>query len=226
MANASLTSMVDIFAAPNQVFDKIREKSISPWPAFFVVFVLAATVYGWYFLTADMYQYLEASMLAAGQVVNPEELNLMVQQESLIRYASAVTSPLTILFMYLILALLFFLAAMLVAEEKLRYGQFFTLVAWANMPTLLSLLSSGLSYGISDGFIWLGALDKTSLANLLSMDITAANYDVASTLTAAVIWSYVLMAMGFARITRCSAVTATIVGIIPPVIQFGLTYLL
>jgi hypothetical protein len=75
-------------------------------------------------------------------------------------------------------------------------------------------------------YVYVAFLDKTTLASLMGMGLDHANFDIASSLSVSVIWSYVLYGLGFARITRCSATTAVVVGLIPPAIQFGLTYLL
>jgi hypothetical protein len=54
MASPKLTSLLDIFAAPNQVFDRIRNFAISFWLPLVVMVVAMVAVTGWYFLTVDM----------------------------------------------------------------------------------------------------------------------------------------------------------------------------
>jgi hypothetical protein len=225
MSNPAFNSFLDIFAAPNAVFDRIREKSISPWMPFLLMVILSTAVYGWYFMTVDMYQFMETSMSISGQEISTADFEAMMQTESIIRGVSIGSAAIGMVVVYLLLALFYFLAATLIAEEKLSFGQFFSVVAWASLPGLLGLLSVALTYALSSDFAYITQLDKTSLSSLLGMSLDSANFDLAAGVSVGAVWSYVLYGMGFARVTRCGVVTAIIVGLIPPAIQFGLTYL-
>jgi len=226
MSSLTLNSFVDTFASPNAVFDRIREKTISSWAPFILVLLATLGVMTWYFMTIDMYAFMETSMAVSGREVPQADFEKMMSNESVMRIGSSATIAITFGVMYLVLALFFFLAATLVAEEKYTFGQFFALICWASLPGLLSTISMGISYMAASDFVYLSFLDKTSLSSILGMTIESANYDVATAITAGTVWSYALYGVGFARITRCSAVTATIIGIIPPALHYGLTYIL
>lgn len=226
MSITTRSALLDVFAAPHQVFLTIRDKALSPlWPLVILI-ISTLVVFGWYFMTVDLYPFMETSMLIAGQSTTPEELDAMLQNEAAIRIASLVSAGVGSLVVYLVIALYFFLAVTLIAEEKFSYGQCLSLVAWGSMPGLISLLSSAISYGLANGFVYLTDIDKTSLASLLNMTYESENFDLATALTVGNLWAYVLYGFGFVVITRCSTTTAVIVGLIPPLLHFGLTYLL
>jgi hypothetical protein len=226
MSNLAIASLLDVFAAPKLVFDRIREKTISPWIPFLLLLILSTAIYGWYFMTVDMYQFMETSMTISGQEIDRAGFEEIMKTENIIRWVSVASAAIGIIVVFLIMALFFFLAATLIAEEKLRFGQFFSLVSWGSLPSLISLLSVVVSYALASDFIYLGLLDKTALSSLLGMSIESANFDIASAVSVGAIWSFVLYGYGFARITRCGVTAAVIVGLIPPAIQYGLTYFL
>ncbi|EAR10531.1 YIP1 family protein [Reinekea blandensis] len=226
MSTNTLSALTDVFAAPQQVFLSIRNRTLSPWWPLLILIASTLAVFGWYFFTIDLYPFMETSIQISGQVTSPEEIDLMLQNESVIRIASVASAGIGSLVVYLIVALYFFLAATLVAEEKFSFGQCLSLVAWGSLPGLISILSSAVSYGLADGFVYLTDIDKTSLASLLNMTYDEANFDVASALTVGNVWAYALYGYGFSVLTRSSVTTATIVGLIPPLLHYGLTYLL
>jgi len=218
-------SFLDIFAAPNDVFNRIREKTLSAWLALIIVLLVSTATMAWYFMTVDLYQFMETSMAISGQTATSAELDTILQQEGVIRIVSTVTTSVSSLVMFFILGLFFFLAALVAAEEKITYGQCLAVVAWGSVPGLISVFSMAISWFLANDFVYLTALDQTSLANLLGMTVNSPNFDVFSIFSVGTIWSYALFGIGFAKITRSSAVTATVVGIIPPTIHIGLTYL-
>lgn len=226
MSTQQLNSLLDTFAAPQLVFKRIREKSISFWIPLSVLVLGTLLVYGWYFMSVDMYQFMETSMLISGQSASPDEMDLILQNEAVLRIVPTASAVIGTLVVLLIMALYFFLAAALLAEERYGFGQFLSLVAWGSLPGLITLLSTGVTYALSDEFLYLTELDKTSLATILGMSYDSANFNLASALTVGNVWSYVLYGVGFSILTRTSTVTTTIVAVIPPAIHFGLTYLL
>ncbi len=169
---------------------------------------------------------METTFEMSGREVTTVEFEAIMAQESIMRIISSITVPIFGLVIFLILALYFFLAASVVAEEKHSYGQMLTLISWASLPALLSYLSMALSYATANDYIFLASLDKTSVASLLQTPLNSDLFALYSSLTVASIWSFILYAIGFARITRSSLVTASIVGAIPAAIQYGLAYFL
>lgn len=223
----SLNAWVDIIAAPTQVFDSIREKKISSWLPLLVLIATVAAVSGWYFFTIDMYQFFETSMVMSGQDVNPQEIDLILQNEMIIRITSTVFGAIGTVVIWLLYALFFFLAAMLVAEQKLTFGQFFAMVIWASVPTLLSYISIAVSYAaVVPEFVLFQSLDKLSFASLLGYAPEDTYFNLLSGLSLVVLWMFALLGIGFARITQCKPVTATIVTLIPFFVQYGLMALL
>ena len=226
MASLGFTSFVDIFASPQLVFERIRAKSLSFWAPLSVLLIVLTAFMVWYFMTIDIRAYMETTFVLSGQEVAPEQLEAVMANLQMVRIVSPITAPLVSLFIYVLLATFFFLAATLVAEEKFSFGQFFTLVCWASLPALLSTLSMAVSYAVSPDFVFISLLDKTNLASLLGMAVGDANFSTYASLSIGAIWSYLLYAFGFAYITGSSAATATMVGLIPPAVQFALTYFL
>ena len=221
----SIKSLVDIIAVPSQVFDRIHKHQLSAWLPLTVLLVAIAAVYSWYFFTIDLYSFMETSMQTAGHEVVPEELEVILKQESVIRIASVASAVIFSALIYLLVAFYYYLAATLVAEEKLSFRLLLALVCWASVPHLLSVISFAASYALSSDYVYLSLLDKTSLANILGLGLTTPHFDLYSAITIGSIWSYALSGYGFFRLVRCSVITAIIVAIIPALLQFGLVYL-
>jgi hypothetical protein len=94
------------------------------------------------------------------------------------------------------------------------------------LPGLVSTLSMAVSYAVSPDYVFLNLLDKTNLASLMGLAIGDANFALYASVSIGAIWSYLLYGLGFARITGSAAVTATLVGLVPPAVQFSLIYFL
>ena len=225
MSSSTANSFLDIFASPIQVFDRIREKQLSAWLPLLTLVVLSTALMAWYMMSVDLYQFMETSMILGGKTPTSDELDTVLQQGNILRIVTIATSGIGSIVVYLLLALFFFLAGLVVAEEKISYGQFLSVVAWGSLPSLISALSSVVSMIIANDFVFITALDKTSLASILGMTIDSDYYDIASIVSIGTVWSYVLYGVGFAIVTRSSVVTGSIVGVIPPAIHFGLIYL-
>ena len=225
MSSSTANSFLDIFASPIQVFDRIREKQLSAWLPLLTLVVLATALMAWYMMSVDLYQFMETSMTLGGRTPTSDELDTVLQQGNILRIVTIATSGIGSIVVYLLLALFFFLAGLVVAEEKISYGQFLSVVAWGSLPSLISALSSVVSMIIANDFVFITALDKTSLASILGMTIDSNYYDIASIVSIGTVWSYVLYGVGFAIVTRSSVMTGSIVGVIPPAIHFGLIYL-
>ncbi|MDN3649887.1 YIP1 family protein [Reinekea marina] len=220
---SNLNSLVDTFASPVVVFNRIKENTLSAWIPLLILVAATAGVSFWYFLSIDLYQFMEASMIMSGQEVNPEELSQILQAEAIIRWSSASIGAVATLVVYLIIALYFFLMSMLVAEDKIGFGRWMAVVAWGSLPSLISLISIAVSYAmVTPGFELFQALDKTSVASIMGLSFDDANFNVLSTLTLGTVWAYVLYGLGFKVLTRCKPITAVVVGVVPALIQFGL----
>lgn len=222
----SLQAWVNVIAAPTQVFDPIRDKKLSAWFPFFILLLVIGAMSGWYFFTADMYQFMETSMVMSGQEVNPQELDLILQNEMIIRVSSVIGGVVGSIVIWLLLALFFFLTALLVAEQKLSFGQFFSMVIWASVPMLFTYISMAVSYNMAlPEFVLFQTLDKLSFANLLGYGPEDVYFNVLASLSPITLWTYALLGLGFAHITQCKAITATIVTLIPFFVQYGLLVL-
>jgi hypothetical protein len=219
----TINSFVDIFVTPTVVFNRIKEKSIAPWWPLLLMVGSSAAITIWYFLSVDLYQFMEVSMLMSGQEPSPAELDQILQAETDIRISSAAIGSVSFVIIYLILALYFFLVAMLVAEDKIAYGRWMSVIAWGSLPSLLSVISMGVSYALTvPEFALMQSLDKTSLASVMGLTWEDGHFNVLSTITIGALWSYALYGVGFKALSRCSVTTAVVVGLIPPVLQFGL----
>lgn len=226
MSTQTMNSLVDLFAAPAGVFERISEKSLSVWLPLGILIASVTGIMAWYFLTIDLYQFMETTLTMTGQDPEAAGLDLMMEQASIIRIVSIVQTVVITLIYLLLLALFFFLAAMLIAEEKLSFGKFFAVVAWGSLPSLLSYLSMGVSYALADSYVYIAFLDKTSLASLIGATVETPNFQLLTSITVGSVWSFALFGLAFRVLTRCSVTAAVIVALIPVAIQYGLMLLL
>lgn len=218
----------DIITQPSIVFDRIKTNELKAWSALILILVSSLVVIGWYFMTTDILRYLVESSIQAGKELTDEQLDAIRGQESMIQVSSIVSVGVSQLVMLLLIALYLFLVATIAAEERITYGQWVSLSAWAGLPTLLGLISMAVTYAMSsESYVNLLELNKTSLNNLLlHLNADQAGFSVANSLSLGGIWSWVLYALGYNHITNSHTATGFSIIAVPILIIYSVIFML
>jgi hypothetical protein len=226
MAGKLMTNLYSIFISPVNIFSQIKGNALGAKLPFLWIVGSSCSVLIWYFLTIDMYRFIEVTVLMSGQELSSSGLNLVLKAELFIRLVSAAATCVALIVAYLVITFYFWIVGEFVAKNRITYTQWLSVVFWGSLPTLLSVFSIAISYAlIYPDFAPLQSLDTTSFAKLFSLSDANVYFNILSTVTIGSLWSYSLYCIGFKVLTRCKTFTAIIVCFALGFIQIGLLML-
>ncbi len=200
---ASLQTVVDTFTAPTQAFRRVREHEASAWVPLLLIALCTLAVTTWYFTTVDVQQFMAEQIELSGQTLSPEELRAATDQTAGFLKFSGVISTLVMLIIYAVTALYLHMVASVATEAELKYGRWFTLVSYANLPTLVAVITIAVSYALAGGdYVSFARLDLTSLNNLVfHLPLNHPWTGVVNVLSLANLWAAVLTIIGYRTLT-------------------------
>lgn len=227
--SSPFVALGDIFVAPSQVYDSIREHTSWLWWPLLLMIVVSVSFMALYVSTVDVHwimletlqhSTMIASKLDAGQIQKIAEQstrNGMLIQSSL---GAVLGTPL----IYAVVALYYFLAARVAGYEIRSYGQWFNFTAWSNMPAIISTLVSALVYLLHGSHQVLATdLDMTSLnALFFHQSIGDSWYTLLSGLRLTMFWVIGLSIFGISRWTRSSKLNSAVVVLLPYLLIYGI----
>ena len=129
---STMNKIINIFAAPREVFEAINEK-----PTWFVPFIIVSIFIGiMMFMTVDVQH--------SDQIKVIEALNLPQQQtgssQGLLSYMSVITTPLVVLIINLIIAGLLLLgSSLMIGGEEVGYKKILSLIMWSGLIGIISV---------------------------------------------------------------------------------------
>ncbi|HET7570159.1 MAG TPA: YIP1 family protein [Gammaproteobacteria bacterium] len=224
-ASRSLTScLLDTFVAPAGALDAARERSRWLWAPLLLVIAAAIAMWIWYYRTVD-FAWLTDHLLSAGNLT-PDQASqaraFMTPGRSL---GIACVSVVVVTFVvYAVQALYLMMAARLIGEREIGFGQWFSLTAWTRLPNLLAIVAMALAYGFASGNqIAPAALSVLSLNGLLfHFQNGHAAFSLANSITLTLIWSLGLLTYGVMRWLNRPAVQALAIVVGPYIIIYGI----
>jgi len=227
--SSPLAALGNIFVAPGQAYDQIREHTAWVWWPLLLVIFTSVGFMAWYMSTVDvhwmMLQTLQHNAMVAGKL-DAEQIQKIADNATrgsmLIR--SSLGVAIFIPLIYAVLALYYFLAAKVAGYEVKGYGQWFNFTAWSNLPVIVSTLVSALVYLLRGSHQVLAAdLDMTSLnALFFHQSIGDSWYTLLSGLRLTTFWTIGLSIFGMSRWTRASTGKSAIVVLLPYVLVYGI----
>lgn len=223
-ATASPSSaLVSIFYEPSATFARLAARRAT-WLPVTVVAIASALLLLWYFLGFVDYAWFQDYMLASvSDPAEREQAAKMGMGQQTMGIVSAVGAVVGVVASYAIGALYLLIVAK-VKNQDFGFRQGFSLIAWASMPNLLLLPLGALQMLLAaDGQVPLEALNPTTLNQLLfHYDATHPFAGMLESLSIPVIWSTVLMVIGYRAWTGASRATAWSVMLFPYVVVYGI----
>lgn len=223
-----LAELGNIFVAPGQAYDNVREHTAWLWWPLLLVIAVSVAFMAWYMATVDvhwmMLQTLQHNAMVAAKL-NAEQIQKIAEQTT--RGSMMIRSSLGVLIgvplIYAILALYYFLAAKVAGYEIKGYGQWFNFTAWSNVPVIVSTLVSALVYVLRGSHQVLATdLDMTSLnALFFHQSIGDSWYTLLSGLRLTTFWVIGLSIFGMSRWTRRSMANSAVVVLLPYLLIYG-----
>lgn len=221
-------AIADVFSQPQRVFQAIFDKTLSAWFPLLLIFIASLAIFGWYFTSVDMEQFVIAAAAQSGTPLNAETIAAVREQAGLIQATTIVSSVITQVGMPFVIALYCSLIANTVSERRSTYGQWLAVAAWSAIPGMVGMLSMAVSMLMAQDTLGaLEALDRTSLNNLvLHLAPQDQGYVFANAVSIGSLWSWLVSVLGFRVLAQTRTGTAALIMAAPIVLILILIWLL
>jgi hypothetical protein len=208
--------LTDIFTAPTAAFTALKERP-NPWMALLIVIISYAAVSYLYLQVVDLPWMLDRQLSQGGNLTEEQRTQAVdaALQISPTVYGviGAVTTPLSILIVYALIAL-YFTGVSFATNDGVKYGQWFAMISWSVMPVIFGLAASFVNLLVADArFLPQEQLNPLSFGNLLGLNSEGApivqrillSFDITT------LWSVVLQIIGYQVFSQRSIVRAAVV---------------
>ena len=227
--SSPLATLGNIFVAPAQAFDDVRNHNGWLWWPLLIMIAATAAFTGWYLASVDIH-WLTLQSLQQNPMVTSHMNADQIQQiaDNATRTSALVGgvigSILGFPIIYAIAALYYLLAAKVAGYDVSGYGSWYSFVSWSNFPAVISVLVSALVYLVRGNHQVLAQdLDLTAL-NALLFHLSPGNswYTLVSSLRLTTFWVIGLSIFGLSRWTRRGMGHSAFVVLLPYVVIYGI----
>jgi hypothetical protein len=221
MADSTTVSVLtNIFTAPTIAFAALKERP-KPWLALLIVLGTYAAVSYLYLQVVDLPWMLDRQLSQGGNLTEEQRTQAVdaALQISPTVYGviGAVTTPLSLLILYALIAL-YFTGVSFATNERVKYGQWFAMISWSWMPIVFGLAASFVNLLVVDArFLPQEQLNPLSFGNLFGLSSEAApmSQRILLSLDVTAVWMIALMVIGYQVFTQRSIVRAAVVVLAP-----------
>lgn len=221
-----INAMVDIIASPTKALDEIREHTTWLWVPLFLLIGVTCAAFAYYFSWVDFDWLVEEAIRGlppeSRAEAAPGVRGFMSPTTSIAITIASIVFVLTIL--YSLFAAYFHLVSKITTSGEIRYGQWFSLQAWANFPSVLNAVAMFLVIFLADSNqLSQQALSPLSLNELfIHAEPGDPWFNWANSTNLMQLWTGALAGLGFARWTGSSLVKGMIVSFAPLVLIYGI----
>jgi hypothetical protein len=222
-STSSVGVITNIFTAPQAAYAALKERP-SPWLPLLLVAIGYAAVSYLYMQVVDL-PWMFDRQLAQGGNLTEEQRNQAVNaalqlSPTVYGVIGAVTTPLSLLVMYALLAL-YFTGVSFATNDGVKFGRWFGMIAWSMLPVLFGVAASFVNLLVTDArFLPQEQLNPLSFGNLLGIDSEGATIMERSLLSLSVIalWVVGLLIIGHQVFSQRSIVRSAVVVLAPIVV--------
>jgi len=217
MAQTSSAAVLsNIFTAPQAAFAAIKERP-SPWlPLILLMIGIFAVQYS-YMQAVDLPWLIDQQLQAAGNLTDEQRSQAVDGATrlptSVLGAVQGLSGAIGILIIYALVAL-YYTGVSFATHDGVKYGQWFSLIAWCSLPGVLGMLASFVNLMVSDArFMPAEQLNPLSFGSLLALDPQGATIveRILMSLDVTVLWTTVLQILGYQAFTQRSIAKSTIV---------------
>ena len=217
-----IQNLIDIFAAPGQVFPRLLTKPTVLLPLLLVVLAVSSIQVG-YIVTSDrnfLIDQLVDQALATSASVRESEIRPVYENlNPAVLIGSAAVSTAVFLCVISLLTAMYLNFVSKFGFEGRTYKQWFSLVCWTSMPTLLIALAAWVTMAIGNGQVSLTALQPLSLDYLLNLN---SGKQLLQNLSLPGFWSMGLLVLGYQHFTGSRLGKAALITLLPYVLLYGI----
>lgn len=218
-----LQNLIDIIAAPNAAFARLKEKPTFLLPLVLLILSTVAATAGYMLLNDEGYvkdqiieQYVNADMPAETRRVIEQRIeDQSLQTQALVSSAAiAIALP---LMMALYAGYLVLMNKM--SARAFSFRHWFALTCWTGIPSVISaLISVIVLLTDSNGQVSQQEMQPLSITGLLGIDTTSPTLQQISLLA---LWSFTLLALGYKHWTGKSLATSIAITWAPYILIYG-----
>jgi len=231
MADTSLTNIaINVFAAPGEAYPAIRERPRAFLPWFLIVAGICAVTMI-YMNSVDIGWYLEPQV--RGQLANSNLSEAQIQQAVdraaemrpvVLGAIGAFSSAVFVTLVYFVHAL-YLTGASFVRHDGIRLKQWFSLVCWCSLPTLLGFLASIVNLVTNDAtFMPQQRINPLSFGSLFGLEAQGTGARILQTFDLTAIWSLVLIVLGYQAWTGKSLGAAALIALGPYIVIVAVSF--
>lgn len=219
-----INTAINLFTAPGETFALIKQRPSKLFPILIVIVPTMLAMF-WYFQILDYAWYIDDVLNSGGiaeEDIEAAREGMESMSQNTMMIFAMLGSGLSLIVVYLLQSAYLSLVAAL-RGDSLRFGHWFSLVAWCSLPYLLSVLGMVVNILMSpNGQLSAYALDPLTLTNLgLQTDNTSLQ-TIFSALNLTMLWSLVLTVMAYRQWLDSSLPGAIAVVSTPYVLIFGI----
>jgi hypothetical protein len=218
--STSVGVLSNIFTAPSLAFSAIKERP-NPWLPLIVLMTGVFLQQFMYMQAVDYPWLIDQQLQQAGGMTDAQREQTVDMMTSLPESAMAaiqgVGGAISILIIYALFAL-YYTGVSFATNDGHKFQQWLALIAWCSLPSLLGIIASLVNLQVTDArFLLPTQLNPLSFGSLIGVDQQGATvvetYLMALDVT--VLWSLVLMILGYQAFTKRSTATSAMIVLAP-----------
>ncbi|WP_119395202.1 YIP1 family protein [Salinibius halmophilus] len=215
-----LSSLLDVFIAPNKVMSQVVKGGYGWWlPTLILMIAMAAPlILHPLSMTSGQYVEMQVEQLEAmGQEVTSDVvagIQMTADFAVWMNLVGIIIFPIV----FVISALYYWLAGLVVAEDRPKFSMAYNLTVWSMMPVVFTSLLQVINIQLSGAPLNQFELDPTTFSNLLALPMETYAGALAATLNPFSIWAMVLAFLGFRYLNGGGTVSAVIVAFVLPLL--------
>ncbi|NRA85725.1 MAG: YIP1 family protein [Gammaproteobacteria bacterium] len=223
--------MLDVFVAPQSLFERFSSAKKWSWLALLILITLVVGSSYVFFNGMSEQWLIEQQLMHAGDMTPAERNAAMEMMQQTAKYTGLLGGIFGSIFQVVITAIFagyFMLSSKLFATKSpdFRYGDWFSFSVWTQMPMVISTLGFiALFMTASTGDLPLGLANYASLNQLfLNFEPSHSFYTLTESLNLFSLWSIIIAAIGFKHCCEMPFAKALAVSAMPYLICFGLWF--
>ncbi|MBT3531561.1 MAG: YIP1 family protein [Gammaproteobacteria bacterium] len=218
------TTAINILTSPTEAFDELNQRPTKLFPLALIT-ISTMIVMFWYFSIVDFDWYIDDSL--SGANLNEEQLEagreaMQSMSQSTFKMFGVFGGAVGVLVIYLLQSGYLSMASAL-AGDRYKFRHWFSLVLWAGLPSLLSVIGMAVNIALSpNGQLSAYDLNPLTLANLGMQSDIGSLTTVMNSLDLTMIWSITLVVMAYKHWLGASISKTLAIVLAPYLLIFGI----